>query len=65
MRRKLIKWWQLKEASVREAFGRKVVEKLSELEETYDDMVASSCRAVKVARKCVADQPEITLVVEC
>ncbi len=37
--RKLIKWWNLKEVSVREALCKKVVEKLSGLEETFDDMM--------------------------
>ena len=53
--RKLLKWWKLIEAIVRDAFCRNVVEKRSELEETYDDMVACSCRVEKVARKRVAD----------
>ena len=49
------KKWKLKETIVRDAFCRKVVEKRSEREETFDDMVACSCRVGKVARKCVAD----------
>ena len=37
--RKLIKLWNLKEVSVREAFCKKVVEKLSKLEEICYDTV--------------------------
>ena len=46
---------------MRDAFCRKVVEKLSEQEETFDDMVEYSCRVGNVARKCVTDQPERTM----
>ena len=42
------------------AFCREVVEKLSELEETFDDNVECCCRVGNVARKSVTDQPEGT-----